>query len=157
ATRSEGPPWRLLRVASLNRVKDYPTLLQAFQTIVRRGLDVHLDVVGEDTMSGAVHMHAALLDLLPRVTFHGFQTTDQLAGFCPRAHPRVVSSRHEAAGVAVLEAAATGLATVGTRVGYVADWSNTSAVAVPVGDANALAEAIIALLQDPARRQRLAA
>src|SRR3989442_282486 len=26
---SDGPPWRLLRVATLNAVKDYPTLLQA--------------------------------------------------------------------------------------------------------------------------------
>jgi glycosyltransferase involved in cell wall biosynthesis len=157
ATRADGPPWRLLRVASLNRVKDHPTLLQAFRTIVNRGLDVHLDVVGEDTMGGAVHMQAALLDLLPRVKFHGVQTPDRLPGFYATAHLHVVSSRHEAASVAVLEAAATGLATVGTRVGYVADWSNTSAVAVPVGDANALAEAIIALLRDPARRRRLAA
>src|SRR5262249_48961978 len=28
AARADGPPWRLLRVASLNPVKDYPTLLQ---------------------------------------------------------------------------------------------------------------------------------
>jgi hypothetical protein len=43
--RVEGPPWRLLRVASINRVKDHPTLLRALALLVDRGLDVHLDIV----------------------------------------------------------------------------------------------------------------
>ena len=37
-----------LRVASINEVKDYPTLLQALAVLVGRGVDVQLDVVGED-------------------------------------------------------------------------------------------------------------
>jgi glycosyltransferase involved in cell wall biosynthesis len=156
AARADGPPWRLLRVGSLNRVKDYPTLLHALRRIVDRGVDVHLDVVGEDTMDGAIQALAASLNLLPRITFHGVQRSDQLAPFYARAHLHVVSSRHEAASVAVLEAAAAGLPTVGTRVGYVADWAPERADAVPVGDAEALATAVIALLQDPARRARLA-
>src|SRR5438128_2446244 len=45
ATRAEGPPWRLLRVGSINRVKDYPTLLRAFAQLRSRSLDVHLDIV----------------------------------------------------------------------------------------------------------------
>ncbi|HZR23384.1 MAG TPA: glycosyltransferase family 4 protein [Vicinamibacterales bacterium] len=154
--RDDGPPWRLLRVGSLNRVKDYPTLLAAVRSILDRGEPVHLDVVGEDTLNGATEALATSLDLAPHVTFHGVKPIDQLAAFYARAHVHVVSSRHEAASVAVLEAAATGLPTVGTRVGYVADWSPDRAAAVPVGDSNALSEAIIALLQDPARRQQLA-
>ena len=38
-----------------------------------------------------------------------------------------------------------------------ADWSPERAVAVPVGDAGALADAAIALLQDAPRRERIAA
>ena len=38
-----------------------------------------------------------------------------------------------------------------------ADWSPERAVAVPVGDAGALANAAIALLQDTPRRERIAA
>jgi len=155
-TRTDGLPWRLLRVASLNMVKDYPTLLQALALIVSRGLDVHLDIVGEDTMNGSVQALTRTLQLDARVTCHGFQPTDQLAAFYARAHLHVVSSRHEAAGVVVLEAAAAGLATVGTAVGYVADWTPDRAVAVPVSDPNALAAAIVELLQDPARRARIA-
>ena len=55
-----------------------------------------------------------------------------------------------------LEAAASGLATIGSAVGYVADWSPEAAVAIPAGDDVALAEGILSLLGDPARRERLA-
>jgi glycosyltransferase involved in cell wall biosynthesis len=156
ATRVEGPPWRLLRVGSINAVKDYPTLLRALAHIAARGLDVHLDVVGEDTMHGAAQALTRTLGLDSRVTFHGFQPTDRLAPLYARAHLHVVSSRHEAAGVVILEAAAAGLVTVGTAVGYVADWNPDRAVAVPVNDPDALARAVIDLLQDSTRRGHLA-
>ena len=156
AARADGPPWRLLRVASINPVKDHPALLRAFAQVASRGADVHLDIVGEDTMNGAAQALARELQLESRVTFHGFQPTDRLAAFYARAHLHVVSSRHEAAGVVVLEAAATGLATVGTAVGYVADWNPDRAIAVPASDPDALATAVVDLLQDPVRRERLA-
>ena len=68
----------------------------------------------------------------------------------------VFPAHHAAAPVAVLEAAARRVSTVGTNVGYVADWAGTRAIAVSVGDAEALAGAIIALLQHPRQRQTLA-
>ena len=157
AARAEGPPWRLLRVGSINPVKDTPTLLRTLECLIQRGLDVHLDIAGEDTMDGRMEALAHALQLDSRVTFHGFQPTDQLAAFYARAHLHVVSSRHEAAGVVVLEAAAAGVATVGTAVGYVADWHPDRALAVPVQDPDALAAAISDLIQNPARRARLAA
>jgi glycosyltransferase involved in cell wall biosynthesis len=156
AVRRDGPPWRLLRVASINGVKDYETLLRATAVLVERGSDVHLDIVGEDTLGGSMQRLAATLGLDARVTFHGFQPTDRLVAFYNRAHLHVVSSRHEAAGVVMLEAAGTGLPTVGTAVGYVADWSPDRAAAVPVGNPGALADAIAALLDDAPRRARMA-
>jgi glycosyltransferase involved in cell wall biosynthesis len=90
------------------------------------------------------------------VTFHGFQPTERLPAFYQRAHLLVVTSRHEAAGVVVLEAAASSLPTIGSAVGYVADWSPYAAYAVPAGDETALADGILTLLGDPAQRERLA-
>jgi glycosyltransferase involved in cell wall biosynthesis len=155
--RPEGPPWRLLHVASLNRVKDQPTLVHALSRIVSRVPDTHLDVVGEDTLGGAIQALAARIGVSHHVTFHGFQPADRLRDFYARAHLLVQSSRHEAAGVAVVEAAAAGVPTVGTRVGNVADWSPDAARAVPVGDAAALGDAVVSVLEDRGQRERLAA
>ncbi|HET9223618.1 MAG TPA: hypothetical protein VFO07_13990, partial [Roseiflexaceae bacterium] len=52
--RPDGPPWRLLHVASLNRVKDQETLLRALRQVVDIEPQIHLDIVGEDTLGGAV-------------------------------------------------------------------------------------------------------
>jgi glycosyltransferase involved in cell wall biosynthesis len=160
AASPEGPPWRLLRVASLNRVKDYPMLLRALARLVPLFPGIHLDVAGEDTLDGSVQQLAMALGVGGHVAFHGFQPTDALASFYERAHLHLVSSRHEAAGIVVLEAAAAGVPTVGTEVGFLADWSRERAeraVAVPVGDDAALAQAVVDLLRDRPRRERIAA
>ncbi len=151
-----GPPWRLLHVASLNRVKDQATLLRALTRVVERVPDVHLDIIGEDTLGGVLQAQCAALGLNRHVTFQGFQPTDRLPAFYRRAHLLVLPSRHEAAGVVVLEAAASGLPTIGTATGYIADWSPSGACGVPAGDATALADGILTLLGDPVRREGLA-
>jgi glycosyltransferase involved in cell wall biosynthesis len=157
AERTEGPPWRLIRVGSINRVKDYPTLLAALASLLPRLPDVHLDIVGEDTLGGEMQALAGRLEIDGHTTFHGSLATDQVSALYARAHLNVVSSRHEAANVTVLEAACTGLPTVGTAVGYIADWSPQRAVAVPVQDPGALSRALADLLTSPTRRHDLAA
>jgi glycosyltransferase involved in cell wall biosynthesis len=154
--RSEGPPWKLLQVASLNRVKDQATLLDALAMAVRE-VDVHVDLVGEDTLDGLVQAHAARAGVAERVTFHGYLAFDELPSFFQAAHMYVQSSRHEASGAAVMEAAASGLPIVGTRVGYVADWDGERAVAADPGDAAALARAIVDTLRNRDLRARFAA
>jgi glycosyltransferase involved in cell wall biosynthesis len=151
----DGPPWRLLQVASLNAVKDQSTALQAL-AIVRQRLNVELDLVGEDTLGGALQQRAASLGIANAVRFHGFLPQDALPALHRAAHLYVQTSLHEAAGVSVLEAAAAGLPVVGTRVGFVSDWAGKAAVAVPPGDPRALAHAIVDLLHDAGRRRDLA-
>jgi glycosyltransferase involved in cell wall biosynthesis len=153
----DGPPWRLLHVASLNPVKDQRMLLEALRQLVERLPQVHLHIAGEDTIGGEIQAVAQRLGVVQHVTFHGFQSTEALIGLYRGAHLFVLSSRHEAASVAVLEAAACGVATVGTHVGYLADWSPDRALTVAPGDASALADGIAGLLADPPRRRRLAA
>lgn len=151
--RGDGPPWRLIRVASLNPVKDYPTLLRAMAALPE---NVTLDIVGEDTLQGRIQALARQIGVDKRITFHGWQPTERVAELYAAAHVNVVSSRHEAANITMLEAACCGTPTVGTAVGYVADWDPDRAVAVPVQDPRALAAAISALLRDPVRRTRIA-
>jgi glycosyltransferase involved in cell wall biosynthesis len=155
AARPAGPPWRLLHVASLNKVKDQETLLRALRLVVEREPAVHLDIVGEDTLQGAVQARCAVLGLERFVTFHGFVPSDRLLPLYRRAHLHLLSSRHESQAVVVGEAAAAGLPTVGTAVGVLAELAPERALAVPVGDQRALAAGIVALLENPARREQI--
>jgi glycosyltransferase involved in cell wall biosynthesis len=68
----------------------------------------------------------------------------------------VMSSRHEAGPLVLLEAAVLGVPTVGTAVGHIADWSPQATLAVPVGDAEALARAIGHVLANDELRLQLA-
>ena len=152
-----GPPFRLLHVGSLNRVKDQATLLRALRRIVDRGEDVHLDVVGEDTLDGSVQSMCSTLGLASRVTFHGFLPSARTQPLYRRAHLFLLSSRHEAGPLVVLEAAASGVPTVGTAVGHVRDFAPDRALAVAVGDDGALAEGVLSLLHDEPRRRAMGA
>lgn len=154
--RTVGAPLRLVHVANLNRVKDQETLLQAMVLLRERGVDFRLDVVGEDTLGGAVQRRCEALGLADVVTFHGFMPHAATRPWVEGADIMLVSSRHEAGPLVVLEAAVAGLPTVGTRVGHIADWAPDAAVAVPVADPRGLAEAIARLAADEAERLRLA-
>jgi glycosyltransferase involved in cell wall biosynthesis len=151
-----GPPWRLLTVANLNPVKDHRTLIHAFRLVVDRLGDVRLDLAGEDTMRGTVQHLVAQQALDDRVSFHGAVANPNVVALYRNAHLFVLSSWHEAAQIVALEAAASCVPIVGTRVGYVADWSPAAARAVPTSNPNALADAIVELLSAPAARRRLA-
>jgi glycosyltransferase involved in cell wall biosynthesis len=154
--RRADEPARLIHVASLNRVKDQPTLLRALAQLAQGPQAFRLDIVGEDTLAGETQRLAHELGIADRLSFHGFMTQRQLLPLMQAAHVHVVSSRHEAGPVAVLEAAAVGVPTVGTAVGHVVEWAPEAALAVPVGDAQSLATALGQVLTDEALRLRLA-
>ncbi|MDQ3811618.1 MAG: glycosyltransferase, partial [Chloroflexota bacterium] len=120
------------------------------------GLRFQLDLVGEDTLAGAVHALADAWRLSPYVTFTGFLPHERLRPLVAAADVLLVSSRHEAGPLVALEAAVAGVPTVGTAVGHIREWAPTAAVAVPVGDAEALARETLALLGDDTRRVALA-
>jgi glycosyltransferase involved in cell wall biosynthesis len=147
---------RLIHLASLNRVKDQATLLQTLALLKEAGEDFHMDIVGEDTLQGEVQARAATLGLAAHVRFHGFLTQKALRPIVERADLLVMSSRHETGPMAMLEAAVVGVPTAGTAVGHIAEWSPEASVAVPVGDAAALAGAIMQLLGDENLRLRIA-
>lgn len=154
---SEPPPApvRLLHVASLNAVKDQATLLRAFAVLRSRGLDTRLDIVGEDTQGGQLAALARTLGVAANVTFHGFLPSDRLVPLYHAAHLFVLTSLHEAAGVVLLEAAACGVPSVGSGVGYIADWAPSRAVAVPPRSPDSLASAMASLIADTTERVRL--
>ena len=155
-SRDPREPARLVHLASLNHVKDQPTLLRALAALKASGREFTLDAVGEDTLGGAIQALAGQLGLADRVTFHGFLPQKAVRPLVERADLMVISSRHEAGPLAMLEAAVVGVPTVGTAVGHVMEWSPDAAYAVPIGDPSALGAAISKLLDDEDLRVRLA-
>ncbi len=155
--RDASRPARLVHVGSLNRVKDHVTLVRALARLAGRGLRFHVDVVGQDTLDGAVQRATRDWGVSPHVSFHGFLTQRALRPVIEAADLLVVSSRYEAGPVVLSEAAAVGVPTVGTGVGQIRDWAPDAAVTVPVADPVALADAIAGLLRDETRRLAIAA
>ena len=147
---------QLIHVASLNRVKDQPTLLHALAALVETGVEFQMDIVGVDTLQGEMQRLARQLGLEHHVRFHGFKTQRELRPMMECADLLVMSSLHEAGPLVLLEAAAAGVPAVGTAVGHFVEWSPSAALAVPVKDWNALANAIRQVLADEGLRLRLA-
>ena len=112
--RTGGSPIRLIHVASLNRVKDPFGLLDALRLLADAKTAFTLDIVGEDTLAGALQRHCTALDLVKLVRFHGFVPHADLQALFARSDLLVLNSRHEGASIVLLEAAVAGVPTVGT-------------------------------------------
>jgi glycosyltransferase involved in cell wall biosynthesis len=115
-----------------------------------------MDIVGEDTLGGEVQGLANRLGISESINFRGFVPQRDLRALVAAADLMIMSSRHEAGPIAMLEAAVLGVPTVGTAVGHIVEWAPVAAICVPVGDAAALARAIGTLLDDEEQRLRIA-
>lgn len=153
---ASGAVARLVHLASLNAVKDQATLLRALELLKRDGVPFRMDMIGEDTLGGAMQALCAQLGLNERVSFRGFLSQREARPVVESADVMVMSSRHEAGPLSMLEAAVVGVPTVGTAVGHIAEWAPDSAIAVPIGDAVALAGAVRHILSDEELRMRIA-
>lgn len=149
-------PAKLVHVASLNRVKDQSTLVRALAALAADDVAFHLDLIGEDTLAGVVQSLAGHLGIERQIRFHGFLTQDKVRPLVENADVMLMSSRHEAGPLAMLEAAVVGVPTVGTAVGHIVEWAPDAAVACPVADPEAVARALRRLLADEPRRMRIA-
>ena len=137
---------RMINVGSLAPVKDQALLVRAFRQVVAARPDAELVIVGEGALRPALEAQAAGLP----VRFAGAVPHEQLPAWYANAAVCVQTSRHEAQGLAVLEAAACGLPIVGTPVGVLPDVGQVAATEAE------LAEVLVELLGQPGRRAALA-
>lgn len=149
-------PYRLIHVASLNRVKNQEPLLRAVARLRTTDFPIQLDIVGVDTLNGALHQLAAELKLLDCVTFHGWKPQADVRRLMSEAHLHLVTSRHEAGPLVVREAATQGVLTIGSPVGHIADWAPTAAITVDPQYEMRFANEIRNILRDDERRVAIA-
>lgn len=140
-------------VARFDPVKRLDALVGAVRSLNRPG--VGLLLVGGGPEGARLRGLAAAARLDGRVSFPGW--VDDPARVYPALDLYVSTSRKEGLPYAVLEAMGAGLAVVATDVPGHRDVvrHGETGLLVPAGDVPALAAAIGALMDDPARRRRL--
>ncbi|MET7466289.1 glycosyltransferase [Nonomuraea sp. NPDC005501] len=144
----------LLCVANLHQAKGHRFLLEAAALLGRRGRPCTLVLVGDGPERAALEKQAA--DLGVDARFHGFRL--DTAPLLPRADAVVMPSLTEGMSNAVMEAMAAGRPVVATAVGGTPELlGETRGVLVPAYGARPLADAVLALLDDPARAASLGA
>ncbi|HKI58135.1 MAG TPA: glycosyltransferase family 4 protein [Trueperaceae bacterium] len=163
APEPDGPPV-VLFVGRLSGWKGADTLMRAVPEVLGHFPETRFVVAGADPgpSHGFDTYEAYLRSLLPpraagSVEFQGRVGHDLLAGHYRRATACVFPSRFEALGYACLEAMSFGKAIVGSAVGgmrELLDDGNAGLLHRPPDPAD-LARHIVALLGDPALRQRL--
>jgi glycosyltransferase involved in cell wall biosynthesis len=101
--------------------------------------------------------YAVSLDIAQCIDIHEQVSNHALAEFYRGASLFVLSSDEEGLGIVILEAMASGLPVVCTRCGgpETAVIEGETGYLTPVGDANALADAMQQLLQSPSTRQQM--
>jgi glycosyltransferase involved in cell wall biosynthesis len=116
-------------------------------------------IAGDGPERAALERQAERLGIAERVQFLGALSHEQMPAFMWGLDLFVNPSRAESFGVAALEAAASGLPVVATRVGGLPEVvvHEETGLLVPPEDPAALATALAELIRDPERRRAMGA
>jgi glycosyltransferase involved in cell wall biosynthesis len=152
----DSTPHRLMTTVSADApIKGVRYLLRAVAA-VREQVPVELVVVGEFDDEGTAAGLVADLGLADAISTHADISHDRMVDLYASADVAVVPSLYEGFGLPAGEAMACGVPVVATDGGALPEVVGDAGVVVPAGDAGALAEGILDLLEDPDRRARLA-
>ena len=148
---------RAITVARLDPIKDQATLLRAARRIVDQCRDFRLDLVGDGPSRASLEEITAQLDLSRHVTFLGYRA--DVADLLKRPQIFLLSSVSEGISLTLLEAMATGLPVVTTDVGGCREVveAGVSGLLVSPRTPDALADAVLSLLENPMRCRTMGA
>jgi glycosyltransferase involved in cell wall biosynthesis len=142
-------------IAQLIPRKGHQVLIDALPEVLAAAPHTRVLFFGQGPLREALEAHCAARDVAQHVVFAGFRT--DLERVLPCLDLVVHPAFMEGLGVSLLQAASCGVAIVAARAGGIPEVvrHGESGLLVEPGDAGALAGAILALLQDPERRQAL--
>ncbi|MGA2618530.1 MAG: glycosyltransferase [Thermoguttaceae bacterium] len=144
-----GQPEVLVAVGSLTPPKDFATLIRAM-ALLRQNRAARLMILGEGPLRGALENLVRELGLQDCVALPGFDKNPY--AYLARAAVFVLSSAWEALPTVLIEALAVGVPVVSTDCRYgpgeILDGGRYGRL-VPVGDAEAMAQAVAGALRGP--------
>jgi glycogen synthase len=147
----------VLGIGRLVAEKGFDVLLEAFAGITDG--DVRLVIAGAGPQDAALREAADRLGIAARVDFVGRTDRPATVELFRNCTVFVLASRHEPFGIVNIEAMAAGAPIVATSVGGVPEFveHRRNGLLVEAGDATAMRQAIVELLNDRSLSERLAA
>jgi glycosyltransferase involved in cell wall biosynthesis len=146
-------PPTIISVGRIAEPKDFVTFVRALAELQTRRFRAW--VVGNGPDRHLVAAEAARLGLEDEVEFLGERS--DVADLMARSDVFVLASRSEGLPLAVIEAMAAGLPVVASAVGGVPGLVGDAGLTVPPGDPQALADALLPLVDEPELRRRYGA
>lgn len=155
----------ILHVARLEEVKGTEWTIRAFAQIAPHYPAARLVIIGDGGLRKKLQKLARETGFAERISFLGARPHAEVLGWMQHAAMVVLSSvrtqsgREEGLGLVLLEAAASGVPGIGTRVGGISEGivEGETGFLVPERDAESLAMAMGTLLANPPLRQRIGA
>ncbi|MCD4830010.1 MAG: glycosyltransferase [Candidatus Cloacimonetes bacterium] len=144
-------------VAALVGHKDYPTLLEAAEICLRANPKLVFVALGDGPDAKDIHALAANEPLKSRFLFMGYQKN--VGSFMKTFRIFTIASKKEGLGTAIIDAMGLGLPIVATNAGGIPELirHEHSGLLVEKKAPQKLAAAIIELVNNPARAERLGA
>jgi glycosyltransferase involved in cell wall biosynthesis len=154
----------VLCVARLVEKKGFPTLVRAMKILVDRGIEVKATFVGDGEDRALIEAEIARCGMGSRIVLTGALDQEKVRGLLAQATlmalPCVIGEdgNRDALPTTLIESLAMGLPCISTPVVGIPEIldQGRAGVMVPENDDQATADAIGALLADPARRAELA-
>lgn len=155
--RKNGGRFRIVTIGQLQPAKGFHILLDAIAVLVQRSHDLALTIVGDGADRDALTDDVTRLGISDRVTFTGALTQPAVRSVLASADAFALPSLAEGIPVVLMEAMATGLPCVASRITGIPELidDGVSGLLVTPSDVNELARALACLVEDEALRARI--
>lgn len=145
----------ILTVGRVVPVKGQALLVEALAELGRRGVEARLTIVGDGPQLAPLRALAERLGVTDRVEFAGAVGQDEIRRYYERADVFTLPSFAEGLPVVLIEAMATGLPVVASRITGIPELvdEGVSGLLVTPGDVTDLTAALERMLREPAERR----